>query len=147
MREAAVEKSAQEVICGLQDVNGWRRLEQDQMIRNLSLSSSFLQMRTSRNDLAHFILSEDQTDGRGTAALKARMFARILGALTTEITQGIAQKGVNNAHAIVQAVRANIDEFSVDSVAIPNEIVAEANQFFKYTLRVLGTNAKDLLQS
>ena len=99
-------------------------------------------MRTSRNDLAHFLLSEDGT----VAALKAKMFAGILGALTTEITQGIAQKGVTKAHAIVQAVRANLDEFSGESVIIPDEIAAEANQFFKYTLRVLGKDsATDLL--
>ena len=147
MREAAVEKSAQEIICGLQDVNGWRRLELDQRIINLSLSSSFVRMRTARNDVAHFILSEDQTVGGGTvAALKAKMFAGILRALTTEITQGIAQKGVAKAHAIVQAVRANLGEFSGSSMAIPDEIAAEANQFFKYTLRVLGKNsAIDLL--
>ena len=99
-------------------------------------------MRTSRNDLAHFILSEDGT----VAALKAKMFAGILGALTTEITQGIAQKGVTKAHAIVQAVRAKLDEFLGGSVTIPDDIVTETNQFFKYTLRVLGKNsATDLL--
>ena len=77
---------------------------------------------------------------------KAESESGILGALTTEITQGIAQKGVNKAHAMVQAVRANLDEFSGGSVTIPDEIAAEANQFFKYTLRVLGKNsAKDLL--
>ena len=145
MREAAVEKSAQEIICGLQDVNGWRLLEQDQNIKKLS--SSFFQMRTARNDVAHFILIEDRTgDGGKVAALKAKMFAGILGALTTEITQGIVQKGVNKADAIVQAVRANLDEFSGESVIIPDEIAAEANQFFKYTLRVLGKDsATDLL--
>jgi hypothetical protein len=95
--------------------------------------------------MAHFISLEDQTHAKGTAAAaKAKLFARILGALPTEITERIARKlpaKSDAADSMIRAVLTNLEEFSGGSVTIPDAIVKETNKFFRSTLRVLGKNS------
>ena len=132
LRRAAVIKAADEILFVLRDANSRWQLEKSSRISS-SVKMSLKKMRNLRNSSAHFISSDDDDE---VAAFKAKVFAEILGALTTEVTQRLKQIGLSDIDAIVQAVRENLSAFS--EVTVSEEIAADASVFFESTLYVLG---------
>ena len=124
IHKVLVERAGSEIVCGLQDMNKVLHLENDEEVRRLGLTDLLANVRFYPYMKMPVVMLITEYDDADVVALKKRIFARILEAVSSEaeILSKMADVGIPFPDEVVKTVSAALRGDSVDPSSKPGVI-------------------------